>query len=42
MFTKASSLNQQVSLYLSVEFPLKVEYKIENFGVLRFLLASKE
>ena len=33
MFTKASSLSQQVSLYLSVEFPLMVEYKIENLGV---------
>ena len=41
MFTKASSLSQQVSLYLSVEFPLMVEYKIENLGVLRFYLAPR-
>ena len=41
MFTKASSLSQQVSLYLSVEFPLMVEYKIDNLGVLRFYLAPR-
>jgi proliferating cell nuclear antigen len=41
MFTKASSLSTQVSLYLSTEFPLMVEYKLENLGVLRFYLAPR-
>jgi len=41
MFSKASSLCQQVSLFLSSKFPLKVEYKLENLGVLKFYLAPK-
>ena len=41
MFTKASTLSQQVSLYLSVEFPLMVEYKLQELGVLKFYLAPR-
>ena len=41
MFTKASSLSQQVSLYLSKEFPLMVEYKLQQLGVLKFYLAPR-
>jgi len=61
MFTKASSLSQQVNiliifefllqiklliflkvtLFLSTEYPLMVEYKLENLGVLRFYLAPR-
>ena len=41
MFTKASTLSQQVSLYLSVEFPLMVEYKLQQLGVLKFYLAPR-
>jgi proliferating cell nuclear antigen len=41
MFTKASSLSQLVTLYLSTEFPLMVEYKLDNLGVLRFYLAPR-
>ncbi len=41
MFTKASSLSQKVTLFLSTEYPLMVEYKLENLGVLRFYLAPR-
>ena len=41
MFTKVSSLSQQVSLYLSKEFPLMVEYKLQQLGVLKFYLAPR-
>ena len=41
MFTKASSLSPLVSLYLSVEFPLMVEYKLAQLGVLKFYLAPR-
>lgn len=41
MFTKASSLSQQVSLYLSNEIPLMVEYKLQQLGVLKFYLAPR-
>ena len=41
MFTKASTLSPQVSLYLSVEFPLMVEYKLAQLGVLKFYLAPR-
>ena len=41
MFTKASSLSPQVTLYLSVEFPLMVEYKLAQLGVLKFYLAPR-
>ena len=33
MFTKASSIGQQVNLYLSKEFPLMVQYKLAELGV---------
>ena len=41
MFTKASSLSPQVTLYLSVEFPLMVEYKLAQLGILKFYLDSR-
>ena len=41
MFTKASTVGQQVSLYLSKEFPLMVEYKLASLGVLKFYLAPR-
>jgi proliferating cell nuclear antigen len=41
MFTKASSLSSEVSLYLSTEFPLLVEYKLDELGYLKFYLAPK-
>ena len=41
MFTKASSLSPQVTLYLSTEFPLMVEYKLAQLGVLKFYLAPR-
>ena len=41
MFTKASSLTNKVSLYLSTEFPLMVEYKLASLGVLKFYLAPR-
>jgi len=31
----------QVTLYLSLEYPLMVEYKLENLGKLRFYLAPR-
>ncbi len=40
-FTKATPLSGQVSINLSMDVPLMVEYKIENFGSLRFYLAPK-
>ena len=41
MFTKASTLSPQVTLYLSVEFPLMVEYKLAQLGILKFYLAPR-
>ena len=42
MFTKASSIGQQVSnLYLSKEFPLMVQYKLGELGILKFYLAPR-
>jgi proliferating cell nuclear antigen len=40
-FTKASMLSQQVTLSMSADYPLLVEYKIEEIGYLRFFLAPK-
>ncbi|KAF7722475.1 proliferating cell nuclear antigen [Apophysomyces ossiformis] len=40
-FTKASSLSPRVSLNLSSEVPLLVEYKLENLGYMRYYLAPK-
>ena len=41
MFTKASTLSDQVNLFLSSEYPLMVEYKLNNLGNLRFFLAPR-
>lgn len=41
MFTKATSLSEQVVLYLSSEYPLKVEYKLSNLGTLKYYLAPR-
>jgi proliferating cell nuclear antigen len=40
-FTKASSLARQVSLSLSSEYPLVVEFKLDEVGYLRYYLAPK-
>ena len=41
MFTKASSLAPQVTLYMSPEAPLVVEYKIGDIGHIRYYLAAE-
>ena len=41
MFTKASSISQQVELYLSKEFPLMLKYKLAELGILQFYLAPR-
>ena len=38
MFTKASSIGLQVKLFLSKEFPLMVQYKLGELGILKFYL----
>ncbi len=40
-FAKASSLSTHVSLHLSNQFPLMIEYEIENMGFVKFYLAPK-
>jgi proliferating cell nuclear antigen len=40
-FTKASSLSEQVTISLSSELPVVVEYKIAEMGYVRFYLAPK-
>ncbi|CAN6233033.1 unnamed protein product [Urochloa humidicola] len=40
-FTKASSLSDQVTISLSSELPVVVEYKIAEMGYIRFYLAPK-
>jgi len=40
-FTKATSLASSVSLSISQEVPLVVEYRIEDLGYIRFYLAPK-
>ena len=40
-FTKASSLSEQVTISLSSELPVVVEYKISEIGYIRFYLAPK-
>ncbi len=40
-FTKATPLSPTVSLHMSKEVPLMVEYAIENMGHMRFYLAPK-
>ena len=41
MFAKSGMLSPQVTLYLSKEFPLMVEYKIQDIGQLKFFLAPR-
>ena len=41
MFTKASSIGQKVTLYISKEYPLMAEYRMEELGVLKFYLAPR-
>jgi proliferating cell nuclear antigen len=40
-FTKATSLSNDVTLSLSPDVPLMVEYKMEDVGNIRFYLAPK-
>lgn len=40
-FAKASSLSNHVTLNLSGQFPLMIEYDIENMGFVKFYLAPK-
>lgn len=40
-FAKASSLSSHVTLNLSTQFPLMIEYEIENMGFVKFYLAPK-
>lgn len=40
-FTKASPLSSSVTLSLSSELPVVVEYKIAEMGYIRFYLAPK-
>lgn len=40
-FAKASSLSTVVTLHLSSQFPLMIEYEIENMGFIKFYLAPK-
>jgi proliferating cell nuclear antigen len=40
-FTKATSLSPLVSLSMSKDVPLVVEYRIEDLGYIRFYLAPK-
>merc|ERR1712146_629405 len=41
MFTKATSLSNQVRLHMSPEVPIVVEYPIEKYGAIAFYLAPK-
>ena len=41
MFTKATSLSSQVTLSLSPDIPLMVEYNIGKLGHIRYYLAPK-
>ncbi len=40
-FSKAASLSNRVTLSMSADTPLLVEYKIEDMGYLRYYLAPK-
>merc|ERR1712228_794316 len=40
-FTKATGLSDSVTLRMGSEVPLEVEYKIADFGSLRYYLAPK-
>ena len=41
MFTKATSLSEFVYLYLSNDYPLKVEYVLDGLGSLKYYLAPR-
>jgi len=41
MFTKATSLSNQVRLHMSPEVPIVVEYPIESYGSVAYYLAPK-
>ena len=40
-FTKATALSAQVTLSMSKELPVVVEYRIADFGYVRYYLAPK-
>ena len=40
-FTKATPLSSQVSISMSKDLPIVVEYKIEDMGYVRYFLAPK-
>merc|ERR1739848_109711 len=40
-FTKATGLSKEVVLRMGADVPLEVEYKIADFGSLRYYLAPK-
>eukprot|EP00759_Apiculatamorpha_spiralis_P011257 PhF_6_TR18662/c0_g1_i1/m.27280/K04802/PCNA; proliferating cell nuclear antigen len=40
-FTKAGALSERVKLSMAIGEPLQVEYRISNFGFMRFYLAPK-
>jgi proliferating cell nuclear antigen len=40
-FAKASSLSSHVTLNMSNQFPLMIQYDIENMGYVKFYLAPK-
>lgn len=40
-FNKAAGLSDQVTLKLSENIPLAIEFKIESLGILQFYLAPK-
>ena len=40
-FTKAATLSKTIKITLSLEFPLIVEYEIEDIGFAKFYLAPK-
>ena len=42
LFAKAGSVSQQVKIYLSKEFPLKLRFNLAEFGILKFYLAPRD
>lgn len=41
VFNKASSLTDKINIYFSSNTPLVLEYKISNFGMVKFFLAPR-
>ena len=41
LFTKATALGPTVTLSMSPDIPIVVEYPIENYGYIRYYLAPK-